>query len=184
MAGFKFRKSVRGDSGEAAELTLLAAASIVLSIGDLIRINNAGTASLVTGGDLVLGVVTGVTDKNGLPLTPDAGTLDTYTMASDNVTNVDKNYLVRYIPALADYLFENIADSALSRTLLFTFMAVNDENDVDPGATSDTTVNTVRLIELDPDNTGSTTKGLFQIVESFWAQNAMGTVDTGGIEAA
>lgn len=183
MSGFKFRKSIKGDGGEAVELEMIIKASVTVQIGDLIRVSTGGTAALVTAGDLVLGVVTGVCDKNGLPITPDAGTTDTYTMASDNVTNVDKNYKVRYIPALADYLFYNDADDDMAATNLFQYFAVNDENDVDANTSSDTTVNTVRLIQLDPDGDGDASKGLFQIVESFWAQNGMGTVDTGGIEA-
>lgn len=183
MSGFKFRKSLDG-AQEVAELQILAAPSVVFQIGDLIRVNNAGTASLVTAGDLILGVVTGVCDKNGLPLTPDAGTLDTYTMASDNVSNADKNYKVRYIPALQEYLFFNDADDTLAQTNLFQYFNLNDENDVDVSGSSDSTLSSVRLIELDPDNDGDASKGLFQIVESFWAQNCMGTVDTGGIEAA
>ncbi len=177
MSGFTFRKQIDGTNSYTL-FELAATASVVYQKGDLIRVNNAGTASLVTAGDLVLGVVESVVTAGGLPVSPDSGTTDTWTMAS-STTN-----LVQYIPALQQYLFYNDADSSLSATLLFTYMAVNDENDVDPGSTSDSTINTVRLIELDPDGDGDLSKGLFQIVESFWAQNAMGTVDTGGIEAA
>lgn|SRR3990167_5819753 len=181
MSGFNYRKSLSGSAQVPAELQIIGANSIVFQKGDLIRINNAGFAALLVAGDLVLGVVTGVVDKNGLPIDPDASTIDTYTMASDNQT-VAQN-LVQYIPALQDYLFYNDADSALAQTNLMQYMAVNDENDVDPGSASDTVVDTVRLIEIDPDNDGDASKGIFQIVESFWAQNAGGTVDTSGIEA-
>lgn len=181
MSGFTYRKNLDGSSQSPTNLSLVGANSIVFQVGDLIRVNNAGRAALVTAGDLVLGVVTGVTDKNGAPVAPDSGTTDTYTMASDNVTVAQKK--VFYIPALANYLFDNTADSTIATADLFQYMAVNDENDVDPAGQSDTVVNTVRLIEVDPDGTGSTTKGLFQIVESFWAQNGGGTVDTSGIEA-
>jgi hypothetical protein len=177
MAGFSFRKQIDGTNSYVL-MELTATGSVVYQKGDLIRINNAGTASLVTAGDLVLGIVESVVTANGLPVTPDSGTTDTWTMAASTTNKV------QYIPALPQYLFYNDADSALSATLLFTYMAVNDENDVDPGSTSDTVLNTVRLIELDPDHDADASKGLFQIVESFWAQNAMGTVDTGGIEAA
>lgn len=182
MSGFNYRKSLSGAAQVPAELQIIGANSVVIQKGDLIRINNAGFASLVVAGDLVLGVVTGVVDKNGKPVDTDTGTLDTWTMTSTNQTV--NQYKVQYIPALQDYLFFNKADSALTQTLLMTYMAVNDENDVDPGSTSDSTLDTVRLVELDPDATGTTGEGLFQIVESFWAQNCMGTVDTGGIEAA
>lgn len=181
MGGFKYRKNLDGSSQSPTLRDLVGANSVVFQVGDLIRVNDAGRAALVAAGDLVLGVVTGVTSKNGAPIDPDSGTTDTYTMASDNVTVALKK--VHYIPALANYLFENTADSTIATADLFQYMAVNDENDVNPAGQSDTVVNIVRLIEVDPDGTGSTTKGLFQIVESFWSQNGGGIVGTSGIEA-
>jgi hypothetical protein len=184
MSGFTFRKSL--DGSVPAELEIIGGNSVVFQVGDLIRVDADGFAALAVAGDLILGVVTGVTDQHGLPIDPDsAATPDTYTMGSANETaGVSSNKKIHYIPALANYLFYNDADSALSQALLFSYMNVNDENDVDPGSTNDSTLSTVRLIEIDPDNDGDTSKGLFQIVESFWAQNCMGTVDTGGIEAS
>lgn len=180
MAGFTFRKSLTG-AGEAASLQIIGANSVVFQRGDVIRVNNAGFGALFTAGDLVLGVVTGVVDKNGARIDPDANTLDVYTMASDNQTVAQKK--VQYIPALQDYLFYNDSDDTLARTNLFQYFPLNDENDVNGSSSSDSTLDTVRLIEIDPDGDGDASKGLWQFVESFWAQNCMGTVDTGGIEA-
>jgi hypothetical protein len=183
MSGFSYRKNIDGSSQAPTNKGLIGAASVVFQVGDLIRVNQAGRAALLTTGDVCLGVVTGVSTKDGVPLTPDAGTLDTYTMGSDNVSNAAKQYVVHYIPALANYLFYNDADSDMTVANLFQFMAVSDENNVHPATVSDTVLDTVRLIELDPDGDADASKGLFQIVESFWAQNAGGTVDTSGIEA-
>ena len=185
MSGFKYRKCLRG-SQEVAELEIIGGNSVVFQIGDLIRVDADGFAGLVTAGDLVLGVVTGVVDQHGINIDPDAvSTPDIFTMGAANETaGASSQKKVRYIPALQDYLFYNDADSALAQANLFQYMNVNDENDVDPGSASDATLSTVRLIEIDPDGDGDASKGLFQIVESFWAQNAMGTVDTGGIEAS
>lgn len=180
MAGFQFRKSLDGTAAP-AELSLIGANSVVFQVGDLIRVNTGGFAALATAGDLILGVVTGVTDKNDNRTDADAGTLDTYTMASDNQTVAQEK--VRYIPALQPYLFYNDADADLATTNLFQYFPINDENDVDGSTGHDSTLNTVRLIELDPDHDGDASKGLFQIVETFWAQNCGGTVDTSGIEA-
>lgn len=180
MAGFTFRKSLQG-AQEVAQLDLIGANSVVFQVGDLIRVNTSGFAALATAGDLILGVVTGVVSKNRTTIDPDSATLDTYTMASDNQTVAQKR--VKYIPALQDYLFYNDADDSLASTNLFQYFNLNDENDVDVSGSSDSTLSTVRLVQLDPDGDGDASKGLFQIVESFWAQNCMGTVDTGGIEA-
>lgn len=181
MAGFSYRKSLSGNPYQPAHLHIIGANSIVFQKGDLIRINNVGFAALVTTGDLVLGVVETVTDKNGAPVDNDADTNDTWTMASDNQTVAQKK--VEYIPALADYLFYNDSDDTLAQTNLMQFFPVNDENDVNGSSSSDSTVDTVRLVEIDPDHDADASKGLWQIVESFWAQNGMGVVDTGGIEA-
>lgn len=181
MAGFQLRKRLSGPAKDVTNLEIIGANSIVFQKGDLIRINTSGFAALVTTGDLVLGVVEGVVTAKGVNVAPDAGTLDTWTMTGSNQTVAGLK--VQYIPALQDYLFFNVADSALAQANLMQYMAVNDENDVDPGSPSDTTIDTVRLVQLDPDGDGDTTKGLFQIVESFWAQNCGGTVDTSGIEA-
>ncbi len=181
MSGFTLRKRLSGAGANATLLEITAANSIVVQKGDLIRINTSGFGALLTTGDLVLGVVEGVVSSAGVTITPDAGTLDTYTMASDNQTVAQKK--IQYVPALQDYLFFNVADAALARTNLMQYMSVNDENDVHVGTPSDATLDTVRLVQLDPDGDGDTTKGLFQIVESFWGQNCGGTVDTSGIEA-
>src|SRR3989344_3967754 len=181
MAGFKFRKTLRGDGVVPAELELVGANSIVFQIGDLIRINTGGFAALAVAGDLIYGVVTGVIDKNSGRTDPDADTLDIYTMTSDNQTVALRR--IRCIPVLADYLFYNDADADFARTNLMQYFPINDENDVDGTTGNDSTINTVRLIAIDPDGDADASKGLFQIVESFWAQNCMGTVDTGGIEA-
>lgn len=183
MAGFAFKKSLNG-AGEAAHLDIIGANSVVFQVGDLIRVNNAGFASLATTGDLILGVVAGVVDENGVSIDPDSATLDTYTMASDNQTVAQKK--VQYIPALQEYLFVADADGSLAQTNLFQYFGIDDENNPDTAsvAPSDSTVNTLRLVGLDPLGDGDASQGLWQIVESFWAQNGMGTVDTGGIEAA
>lgn len=181
MAGFRFRKNLDGSNQAPVVKNLVGANSVVFQVGDLIRVNNAGFAALVTTGDLILGVVTGVSAKNGGRTDPDSGTLDTYTMTSDNQTVAQRE--VHYIPALANYLFYNDSDDTLARTNLFQYFDTNDENDVDVASASDTTVGQVRLIEIDPDGDADASKGLFQIVESFYAQNGGGTVGTSGIEA-
>lgn len=179
MSGFSFRKQLDGTNSYTL-MELAATAAVVYQKGDLIRVNQDGTASLATTGDLILGVVESVVDANGLPVTPDSGTTDTWTMAATT------SNLVQYIPALANYLFYADADGSLTATMMFQFFGIDDENNPDTAsvAPSDSTVNTLRLIERDPDGDADASKGLWQIVESFWAQNCMGTVATDGIEAA
>ena len=84
MSGFNYRKSLSGAAQVPAELQIIGGNSVVFQKGDLIRIDQDGFAGLVTAGDLVLGVVTGVVTNKGVPLDPDSGTLDTWTMGSAN----------------------------------------------------------------------------------------------------
>ena len=177
MSGFRYRKNLDGTAGAPANLNVVGANSVVFQVGDLIRVNTSGFGALVTTGDVILGVVTGVTDKNGIAVDPDSATLEVYTMASDNQTVAQKK--VHFIPALPNYLFFNDSDDTLARTNLFQFFDVNDENDVDVATAHDSTSSQVRLVEIDPDGDGDASKGLFQIVESFFSQ----LQGSGGIEA-
>lgn len=176
MSGFKLRKRLSGGGKDVSLLEIIGANSVVFQVGDLIRVDQDGMGALVTTGDDILGVVSGVVNANGIPVTPDSGTLDTYTMTSDNETV--NGYKVQYIPALADYLFFNDADASLTATMLFQRFDVNDENDVDVATGSDTT-GQVQLVQRDPDGDADASKGLFRIVESTFAQALTGS----GIEA-
>jgi len=177
MAGFTYRKNLDGSSQSPTVKNLIGANSVVFQIGDLVRVNTSGFGALVTEGDVILGVVVGVTDKNGGRIDPDSGTLDTYTMASDNQTVAQKK--VHYIPALPNYLFYNDADGNFATTNLFQFADVNDENDIKTSTLHDSTVSQVRIVELDPDGDGDASKCLCQIVESFYSQST----GSGGVEA-
>jgi len=181
MSGFTLRKRISGPAKDVTLLEIIGANSVVIQKGDVIRVNTSGFGALFVAGDLVLGVVAGVVTRNGVNVAPDSGTLDTWTLTSDNQT--DDQYKIQYIPAIQDYLFYNDSDDTLAQTNLFQYFPLNDENDVDGSNPSDSTLNTVRLVQIDPDGDGDASKGLFQFVETFWAQNCGGTVDTSGIEA-
>ena len=168
MAGFTYRKNLDGSSQSPTVFEVIGKNSIVFQVGDLIRINTSGFADVVDATEHIAGVVVGVVDKNGGRIDADSGALDTYTMASDNQTVAQKK--VRFIPALPNYLFYNDADDTLAQTNLFQFMDTNDENDADVGTATDTSSAQLRLIQLDPDGDGDASKGLFQIVESQFAQ--------------
>ena len=106
MAGFSYRKNLDGSAYVPSLLYGIGVNSGVISVGDVIRIDNEGFISLADAAtDAIAGVVQQVVDANGKAKTPDSGTTDTYTMDADNET-VDQDQ-VGYIPALANYLFYN-----------------------------------------------------------------------------
>lgn len=164
MAGFKYRKNIDGSTGAPTILEGIGKNSVVFSEGDLIRVNTSGFIDVVDTGEAITGVVQGVVDAHGIKIDPDTGTLDTYTMASDNQTVAQKR--VRYIPALPHYLFYNDADASLTQAMDLKYFDTNDENDVDVASATDSTTAQVQLIERDPDGDADASKGLFRIAES------------------
>lgn len=174
MAGFEYRRSLIGTAAPAV-FDLLGSNSVVFQKGDAIRIDADGNAALVTTGDDIHGFVTGVVGPNQESVDPDSGSLDTWTMTSDNETVAKER--VRYVPALPFYLFYNDSDDTLAASNNFQFFDLNDENDVDVASASDST-GQVQLVERDPDGDADASKGLFRVRESTWAQ-----VMTSGIEA-
>lgn len=164
MTGFSYRKNIDGSTGAPTVLQAVGKNSITFQVGDLIRVNTSGFADVVDTGEAITGVVVGVVDANGVKIDPDSGTLDTYTMSSDNQTVAQKE--VRYIPALPHYLFFNDADASLTRAMELKYFDTNDENDVDVASATDSETAQVQLIERDPDGDGDASKGLFRIAES------------------
>jgi len=164
MSGFRYRKNLDGGSAAPTVMEAVGKNSIVFQIGDLIRINTSGFVDVVDATEGIAGVVVGVVDSKGIRIDPDSGTLDTYTMASDNQTVAGKK--VQFIPALPNYLFYNDSDDTLATTNLLQYFDTNDENDVDVATATDTATAQVRLVALDPDGDANASKGLFQIVKS------------------
>ena len=164
MSGFKFRKSLDGNPAPVS-LEFIGKNSVEFQIGDLVRINTAGFCDVSDSGEEIVGVVEGVVDKNGINVDPDsASTPDVFTMASDNQTVAQKR--IKVCPALPQYLFYNDTDGSLAQSNLLQYADVANANQVTTGGLTDTATAQVRLIQLDPDNDGDASKGLFQIVES------------------
>lgn len=172
MSGFAYRKNLDGSAYNPINMYVIGKNSIAFQVGDLVRINTSGFMDIVDATEGIAGVCVSVVDKNGLPVTPDSGTTDTWTMNSANQTDTNYQYKVVFIPALPNYLFYNDADDSLTATMEFQYFDTTDENDVNVGSATDTATAQVRLISRDPDGDGDASKGLFQIVESQFAQIA------------
>ena len=70
-------------------------ASGAMQLGDKVEIvadsNTVQTGAGSTAGNPPLGICVAVCDRNGIAVDPDAGTLDTFTVSSTNVTDATKN---------------------------------------------------------------------------------------------
>jgi hypothetical protein len=156
-------------------MDVLLAGSATVKIGDLVRVNTSGHLVRAAAGEVVLGVLVGITDKNGLnvfsprasgttgaTLTPD----DQVATASDNATNAAKNLKGQVIIDPAGVcLFYNDADGDLAQTNLLQFFDVTNGNQVAIGGASDSN-GQVQLVQLDPDGDGDASKGLFRLNET------------------
>ncbi len=72
-------------NGGIAPFKTIIANSQAITLGDAV-VTASGFISPSITTAAALGIVIAVEDKNGLPINPDAGTADTYTVASDNQT--------------------------------------------------------------------------------------------------
>lgn len=180
--GFSFRQSLIGTE-HPAPLNFILAGSATVKIGDLVRVNTAGLLVRCATGEVPAGVLVGIVDQNGMNVfSPRAqGTLgatltydDQIATASDNATNATKNLKGQVvIDTSGNCLWYNDADGNLAQTNLFQFFDVANGNQVTQASASDAN-GQVQLVELDPDEDGDASKGLFRINEN---QFSMG-IDT------
>ena len=174
--GFFFRKGLNGLE-HVGSMDLILAGSTTVTIGDLVRVNNAGLAVTAATSEPVAGVVVGLIDKNGTSVfSPRADSVgiagatltgdDTLGTASDNATNGAKNLKAQVIPDVSgQLLFFNDADNTLAQTNLFQFFDVDSGDQVTVGSASDAN-GQVQLMGLDPDGDGDVSKGLFRVNEN------------------
>lgn len=148
--------------------------SATLTIGDVVRLNNAGALVRCAAGDAVLGILVGIVDdkdinpfsliytnNTGATLTPD----DTVVTASDNTTRAQYLKGKVLVDPAGVILFYNDASGNLALTNLGQFFDHDaDADQIDQSTASDTS-GQFQLIELDPDGDADLSKGLFRIAE-------------------
>lgn len=172
-AGFRFRKNL-ASSEQPASLRFRAGDSATLTIGDAVRLNTSGLAVIAAAGNPVLGIVTGIVDKDGInpfslaysngtgaTLTGD----DTVATASDNSTRADYIEVEVLVDPAGNLLFYNDADDTMAQTnvgQLYDVVAASDQ--IDESSASDTS-GQFQLVSLDPDGDSDASKGLFRIAE-------------------
>lgn len=174
--GFFFREGLNGLE-HVGHLEVILAGSATVTIGDLVRVNNAGLLVTAASGEPVAGVLVGVVTKEGTsafsPRAESTGIAgatitgdDTIATASDNATNAVKNLKGVIIPDVSGQnLFYNDADSTLAQTNLFQFFDVANGDQVTVGSASEAN-GQVQLLQLDPDGDADVSKGLFRIAEN------------------
>lgn len=162
MAGFQYRKSMISKD-QPTLFYFIVDNSDVITNGDAVMLNSDGHAVVATAGEEILGIAQAVVTYNThLPITPDSGKTDTWTVDSDNET-VDKAQVIVIMDKYA--LFSTDVETDLATTNLMQFFDITDEDSINYSSASDTT-GQFQLIGLDPDSDGDASKGLFRIAES------------------
>jgi hypothetical protein len=171
--GLEFRKSLYGLE-QPARLQFRVANSTTLTIGDVVRLNNAGFISLSGVGAPSLGVIDGICDDKGINMasliyTNNTGATisgdDTVTTASDNQTRAEYVKASVIVDPSGSLLFYNDASGDLAQTnlgQLFDLVSTSDQ--IDQASASDTS-GQFQLLVLDPDGDGDASKGLFRVSE-------------------
>ena len=163
---FNFRKNLDGSSQVPALLYGIGKNSIIFTVGDVVRFNTSGFLDLSEANEQVFGIVAGVVTSKGLPVDTDSGTINTWTMASDNQT-VAMNQ-VSVIPAFPHYAFSADSDTTIEQASLGKYFNVNATSDGIVTSGESDTIGTLmfQLVGIDPDGDADVSKGLYRVVGS------------------
>lgn len=137
--------------GISAPNSTILANSITVTLGDAVKsatgfLTNASVTSAA-----LAGIVVAVVDKNGLPIDPDAGTIDAYTTASDNQTNAQKYAIIDESP-FTIYSFKiNAAPGTTTGSNLRNYYADFASTDTLSESSTAATAKVVRTLGVDPD---------------------------------
>jgi hypothetical protein len=169
MAGFKFRKNLHGTSATPALMEGVGKISVVFTVGDQVRINTSGYVDLSTADEQIIGIVQSVVDLNGLPIAPDSGTTDTWTMGADNAT-VKKT--IQFIPTFGDYAFSTDSDTTITIADIGQYFNGSTTSDSVLTSGQSYTIGTLQwqCIGLDPNGDGDASMGLYRCVASQMGQ--------------
>ena len=171
--GFYFRKNMVGGDDHPPYADFILANSQTVTLGDAVTLSS-GFAAVCSTNDRPIGIVDSIVDFNGLPVNgfnshaTQTGTVtgdDTYASASDNQT-VDQ-VKVRVSMYRPMDLYYNDADDTLAQANIGTYFDMNSTGD-NIDVASGTTSGVWQLMEIDPDNDGDASKGLFRIAEPYW----------------
>lgn len=170
MAGFTARRAEGGhNSGEQRHFVIKNSA--VLSVGEAVNFDS-GYLDSAGATERVLGIIEGFVDSKGLPLVAQhvTGSDFSYTgnPGSETVTVASDNATVSMVKAVVNIdhrqEYYNDADDDLTAAMLGTYFDTNSGGlEIDVATTGST--GQFVLMELDPDDDGDASKGIFRIAE-------------------
>lgn len=139
--------------GTAAPNSTVIANSVVLVRGDAVKsATGVITNSSVTTA-AIAGIVESVVDANGIPVTPDSGTLDTWTVASDNQTVAKKYAIIDESPfTIYSFKIDAAPGTTTGSNLRNYYCDFTDSSQLSESGVA-TTAKVIRLLGVDPDAT-------------------------------
>lgn len=169
-SGFHFSRNLDGGAYTPSLLYMMGKNSIVFTIGDAVRINNAGNIDHSTADEQIVGFVQQVVTSAGKAKSPDSATTNTWTMTSDNVTVAGD--LVGFIPAFAHYAFTADSDTTITSADLGKYFNIVSTSDGVITSGESYTIGTLmfQCIGLDPKGDADASFGLFRVVASQMGQ--------------
>src|SRR3990167_4197861 len=177
MAGFEYRGQTSG-SQDPVILQIPITNSATVKVGDAVYVATNGVQR-ITNGTLVLGVVEGIVDANGIDLDNTStdnydgtwtSSSKTYVATSDNTT--DKK--VKALVVVDDNaLWYNDTAGALVAADEFKYFDLTDQDQM-ADQDGHNTAGAFVLIKRDPDGDGDASKGIFKIAEHWWISASQG----------
>jgi len=173
MAGFTFRKNLDGSPYAPALIDEIGKASVIFTVGDAVRLNTSGFFDLATTTEQVFGIVQTVIDPNGLPVTPDSGTTNTWTMTAGNQTVAMSRVVV--IPTFGHYAFSCDSDTTIEQASMGKYFALNSTSDGVVTSGESDTIGSLdcQLIGIDPNDDADASTLLVRFVNSQVGQLAL-----------
>lgn len=170
-----FRKNLDGSSQVPSLLYGIGKNSVIFTVGDAVRFNTSGFLDLATTTEQVFGIVAGVVDSKGASVDFDSGSINTWTMASDNQTVAMKQ--VSVIPAFGHYAFSADSDTTIEQSSLGKYFALNSTSDGVVTAGESDTVGSLdlQLVGIDPNGNADASMGLYRFINSQVGQLALGS---------
>ena len=171
--GFDYRGSLLGVQASPMVIEVPITNSATVTLGDAVRVNTSGTATVCGATSLVGGVVVGIVDKNGNTIfsprsNRGSATVtgdDTATVASDNAT-VDMIKVAMQIVLPGNAVYYNDASDTLAQTNLFQHFDLTSGGDQVDVSSASEAAGVVQLVKIDPDGDGDVSKGLFVFAET------------------
>jgi len=171
---FDYRKNLLGAVGSPTPLKILIANSTTLKYGQMVRVNTSGFVVAAGVGNAILGYVSGFIDNSGVPVNgfqydvsktghTNSGD-DTVVTASDNQSRAKAVFAEVVVPTEGVLLYNDASADLAQTNLMQLFDLTSSSDQVDQGTASDTS-GQMQLVQLDPDNDGDASKGLFRVSE-------------------